>query len=128
MLNTSCLIAFVATKQPARAREFYGNVLGLKLVSEEAFALVFDAGGTQLRVSKVGPFTPAPYTVLGWDVTDIRTVMQGMLERGVRFEQYEGLPQDESGVCSFPDGTQVAWFKDPDGNTLSLTQFKPLEA
>lgn len=128
MLNTSIVIAFVATRQPDQAREFYENVLGLKVVNDEASALVFDAGGTQLRVSKVTSFTPASYTVLGWGVADIHTTIQHLLGKGVRFEQYEGLPQDESGVCRFPDGTQVAWFKDPDGNTLSLTQFHPVEA
>jgi hypothetical protein len=97
--------------------------LGLRLVAAEAFALVFDAHGTMLRISKVQALTPAPYTVLGWQVPDIGAAIKHLAEQGVRFEHYAGLGQDERGVCAFPDGTQVAWFKDPDGNTLSLTQF-----
>lgn len=123
MLNTSRIIAFVGTAQPERARDFYENVLGLHMLADEASALVFDAHGTQLRVSKASAITPAAYTVLGWEVPDIRAAMAVLGRKGVEFEQYQGLPQDETGVCRFPDGTQVAWFRDPDGNSLSLTQF-----
>jgi hypothetical protein len=72
-----------------------------------------------------GPLTRAPFTVLGWNVPDIRMVMKGLTSKGITFERYQGMPQDELGVWTTPDGHQVAWFKDPDGNTLSLTQFKP---
>jgi catechol 2,3-dioxygenase-like lactoylglutathione lyase family enzyme len=123
MLSSSPIIAFVATKDPARARAFYQDVLGLKLTADEPFALVFDASGTMLRVSKVKELTAAGYTVLGWRVSDIAAAMRELTARGVSFEKYEGLPQDEAGVCTFPGGAKVAWFKDPDGNTLSLTQF-----
>ena len=123
MLGASQIMAFVATKDDARARAFYGEVLGLRLVSDEPFAMVFDSAGVQLRVQKVTSVTPAPYTVLGWSVTDIDAAMERLRAGGVRFESF-GLPgQDERGVWTADDGTRVAWFKDPDGNVLSLTQF-----
>ena len=123
MLGASQIMAFVATKDGARARAFYGEVLGLRLVSDEPFAIVFDSGGVQLRVQKVASVTPAPYTVLGWSVTDIDAAIERLRAGGVRFESF-GLPgQDERGVWTADDGTRVAWFKDPDGNVLSLTQF-----
>lgn len=124
MLATSKLMAFVATKDSARARAFYEGVLGLGLVGDEPFALVFDAHGTMLRVSKVQALTPAPYTVLGWEVSDLRGMVEGLARQGVIFERFEGFSQNELGIFTFPDGTQVAWFKDPDGNLLSLTQFR----
>ncbi len=123
MLQQSKLIAFVGSQNPAKARDFYAGVLGLTLVDDEAFALVFDAHGTMLRVSKVPTHTPANFTVLGWQVPDIAAAVRALTERGVAFERYDGFQQDDLGVQRFPDGTQVAWFKDPDGNTLSLTQF-----
>ncbi|MBI3877022.1 MAG: VOC family protein [Verrucomicrobia bacterium] len=124
MLNSSKIISFVATQNPARARKFYQRTLGLKLVSDDPFALVFDAHGTMLRVQKVQDFSPATHTVLGWKVRSIRAVVAKLAKRGVRFERYAGLVQDELGVWTTPSGAKVAWFKDSDGNTLSLTQFK----
>jgi catechol 2,3-dioxygenase-like lactoylglutathione lyase family enzyme len=118
------VIAFVATAQPARARAFYADVLGLSLIEDTPFALVFDAHGTMLRISLVQELTPAPFTVLGWKVPDIRAAIEQLSGRGVSFVRYPGLPQDERGVWTTPDGQQVAWFTDPDGNTLSLTQFR----
>lgn len=123
MLTSSEVIAFVATKDPARAKAFYQDSLRLKLIADEPFAIVFDAHGTMLRVSKVNELTPAPYTVLGWKVTDIRAAIGELAERGVAFERFKGMQQDEMGIATFPGGARVAWFKDPDGNTLSLTQF-----
>src|ERR1041385_426983 len=117
------LIGFIATSDPEGARKFYGDVLGLPLVSEELpFALVFDAHGTMLRVTVVGKVNPAPYTVLGWNVPDIRAAAKTLSDAGVRFERYTGMQQDELGIWSSPGGAQVAWFKDPDGNTLSISQ------
>jgi len=118
------LIAFVATKQPEQAKTFYRNVLGLDLVADGPFALVFDAHGTMLRVSKVRELTPAPHTVLGWKVSDIRKAMEGLAQRGITFERYKGVPQDDQGVWTTPGGDKVSWFKDPDGNILSLTEFR----
>ena len=124
MLNTSKVISFVATKRPAAARKFYQETLGLSLVSDDPFALVFDANGTMLRVQKVKELNPANHTVLGWEVPDINGKVRELTERGVRFERFEAMPQDEQGVWTSPNGGRIAWFKDGDGNTLSLTQFK----
>ena len=104
------------------ARAFYRDTLGLALVGEDPFALVFDANGTRLRVSPVKEMTPAPYTVLGWDVEDIVAKVKDLVERGVKFERYGFLPQDELGIWQAPEGARVAWFKDPSGNTLSIAQ------
>lgn len=123
-MHNSKIISFVATKDPARSLEFYAGTLGLKLVSDDPFALVFDANGTMLRVQKVHELVPAKHTILGWEVTDIDAKAKELMKRGVHFERFEGLAQDESGVWTTPSGAKVAWFKDPDGNTLSLTQFK----
>jgi|SRR6476660_2725740 catechol 2,3-dioxygenase-like lactoylglutathione lyase family enzyme len=117
------VIAFVQTTQPEKARVFYGDVLGLKFEEDSAFALVFLAGRTMLRIQKVSTFSPLPFTSLGWKVPDIRATVQQLSKKGVRFERYEGMDQDESGICLSPSGAQVCWFKDPDGNNLSLTQF-----
>ena len=124
MLGDSKLIGFVATQNPARAREFYEKTLGLTLVSEDPFSLVFDANRTMLRVQKVQEVAPAAYTVLGWAVPDIQAEVIELSKRGVRFEHYEGLAQDPLGIWTSPSGAKVTWFKDPDGNTLSLTQFR----
>lgn len=123
MLGSSKVVAFVATAAPARARAFYANTLGLSLVSEDSFALVFDAGGTMLRVSIVQEVRPAGYTVLGWMVPDISVAVRDLAQRGVAFQRYDGLEQDAQGVWTAPGRARVAWFHDPDGNTLSLTQF-----
>jgi catechol 2,3-dioxygenase-like lactoylglutathione lyase family enzyme len=119
----SKVIGFVATKHPASARRFYEKTLGLKLVVDDPFAVVFDANGTMLRVQKVPELVPAQHTVLGWEVSDIHAKIKELTARGVRFERFDGLPQDELGAWTTPSGAKVAWFKDPDGNTLSLTQF-----
>jgi catechol 2,3-dioxygenase-like lactoylglutathione lyase family enzyme len=123
MLGSCEVIAFGATAQPAKAKEFYENILGLRLVSEEPFALVFDANGTMLRIAKVQVVNPARHTIFGWLVPDVRHTVGELKAKGVIFEHYDGLPQDEMGICRFPGGSEVAWFRDPDGNKLSLTQF-----
>lgn len=122
MLGSRAVVAFVATRDPDRAREFYEGVLGLRLVADEPFALVFDAHGTTLRLQKVQELAPARHTVLGWLVPDIAAAVGSLSGAGVSFERFPGLPQDDLGVCSFPGGGRVAWFRDPDGNTLSLTE------
>jgi catechol 2,3-dioxygenase-like lactoylglutathione lyase family enzyme len=123
MLESSNIITFVATRDPARAKEFYGEILGLSLVADEPTALVYDANGTMLRITKLEEFSTAQYTVLGWIVSDIRRAVMELGHKGITFERYDGFPQDDLRIATFPDGTQVAWFTDPDGNTLSLTQF-----
>lgn len=119
-------IGFVATRNPASARKFYEETLGLAFISDDPFAVVFDANGTMLRVQKVQELIPARHTVLGWEVQDIRAEVEALTKKGVRFERFEGLAQNELGIWASPSGGQVAWFKDPDGNTLSLTQFQAL--
>jgi catechol 2,3-dioxygenase-like lactoylglutathione lyase family enzyme len=121
MLNTASLVGFVATANPAAARHFYESVLGLALTEDSPFALVFNANGTTLRVQKVQRVSPAAYTVLGWAVDDIRSTLRALASRGVVFQRYEGLPQDELGIWQAPSGALVAWFRDPDGNTLSVS-------
>jgi len=123
MLSRAKVMAFAATAKAEEARRFYGEVLGLPLVEESAFALLFDANGTMLRVQKVESFVPQAHTALGWQVDDIRGEVRRLEQRGVKVERYPGMPQDEFGVWSTPQGASVAWFKDPDGNVLSLTQF-----
>jgi catechol 2,3-dioxygenase-like lactoylglutathione lyase family enzyme len=122
MLTSSSIVAFVATTDAARAKAFYGDVLGLKLVYQDDFAVVFDAHGTTLRVAIVPEIVIAPYTVLGWNVDDIAKVARGLAEAGVRFERYPWMQQDELGVWNAPGVAKVAWFKDPEGNVLSLSQ------
>jgi catechol 2,3-dioxygenase-like lactoylglutathione lyase family enzyme len=122
MLKSCDVMAFVAARDAKRARRFYGDVLGLSLESEDKFALTFDAAGTILRVQIVDDLDAAPYTVLGWSVPDIGAAVSELVGRGVSFERYAFMEQDPSGVWTAPSGARVAWFKDPDGNTLSLTQ------
>lgn len=124
MLNTSKIISFVATTKPESARKFYEHTLGLPFVSDDAFAIVFNVNGSMLRVAKVPQHTPVRHAVLGWEVADIEAEVSELTKRGVRFERYEGLSHDDRGIWLSPSGARVAWFKDTDGNTLSLTQFK----
>lgn len=123
MLTESELVAFVGATDLARARRFYEQVLGLPLVAHNDFACVFDAHGTMLRVTAVPNLTPQGHTVLGWNVPDIRSTVDKLTADGVTFNRYEGMVQDDAGVWQTPGGDLVAWFTDPDGNTLSLTQF-----
>lgn len=122
LLGQARLVCFVATTSAPRARTFYGEVLGLRLVEDTPFALVFDANGTTLRVQKVEVVVSVGYTVLGWQVDDIRSIARALMARGVQFRRYEGMVQDGDGIWASPSGALVAWFEDPDGNTLSLTE------
>jgi len=124
LLASSKIAAFSATTDPDRAKAFYRDQLGLQLVSDEQYALVFDAGGTMLRVQKVNAVSEAKYTTLGWNVPDIAATVDELAKAGVKFEHY-GMPgQDENGIWTPPgSSTKIAWFKDPDGNILSLAQF-----
>jgi catechol 2,3-dioxygenase-like lactoylglutathione lyase family enzyme len=124
MLSTLPLIAFVATAKPEEALRFYRDTLGLPLAEDSPFALVFSAGGTMLRVQKVPQVTPAQYTALGWAVEDIGKTIAWLTTRGVAFEHFPGMQQSNTGVWRSPGGAAVAWFKDPDGNVLSLTEFE----
>ena len=123
MLESSDVVAFAATTDLSRARAFYEEYLGLRVTGQNDFACVFDANGTMLRVTAVPEVCQAAYTVLGWRVTDIEATVRGLIAKGIVFNRYETMDQDEHGVWSTPGGDRVAWFTDPDGNTLSLTQF-----
>jgi catechol 2,3-dioxygenase-like lactoylglutathione lyase family enzyme len=123
LLGSQKLMAFVATRDPSRAKVFYRDALGLRLVSEDEFALVFDSGGTMLRVTSVQEVAGAKYTVLGWQVTDIVRTAKNLQKAHITLERYPGMQQDELGIWNSPSGARVAWFKDPDGNTLGVTQF-----
>jgi catechol 2,3-dioxygenase-like lactoylglutathione lyase family enzyme len=122
-LGSASIIGFIATNDGARAKTFYADTLGLPLVADEPFALVLETGGTMLRIQKVRDWTPPPFTVFGWAVRDIVDAVDELAARGVEFVRVGGIPQDERGIWRADARTQVAWFKDPDGNTLSLTQF-----
>jgi len=122
-LSNQQLVAFVSARDPEAAKKFYRDTLGLDLVSEQLpYALVFDCHGSPLRLSIVPNLNPAAYTVLGWNVSDIETAVRTLASAGVHFERYPAVPQDELGIWTAPGGARVAWFKDPDGNTLSLSQ------
>ncbi len=125
ILSKCKLVAFVATTDSAKARAFYEGVLGLKLVEDQKpFALVFDADGTMLRVTAVREHNPAPFTVLGWDVDSIEKTVERLTAAGVEFQRYPGINDgDPTGIWTAPSGARIAWFKDPDGNVLSVTQF-----
>lgn len=122
-LGRAALVGFVPTLDKAAARAFYEDVLGLRLVVDTPFALVFDANGTTVRVTPVPALTPHPFTTLGWEVTDMTSSVRGLASRGVVFERFEnmGIEQDADAIWHTPDGATVAWFKDPDGNLLSVS-------
>jgi catechol 2,3-dioxygenase-like lactoylglutathione lyase family enzyme len=122
MLSSMKIMAFVPTKDAEKARAFYEGVLGLRFVKDDGFALVLDANGIMVRVAKVQQFTPAQFTILGWNVSDIEKVVQDLQQKGVHFERYGFFKQDELGIWTAPSGDKVAWFRDPDGNVLSVSQ------
>ena len=123
MLRTCPPIAFVSTTDSERARAFYEGVLGLAFVEDQGFALVFDLAGTMLRVTRVDRLEPQPFTVLGWRVDDAEAAVRELTGRGVVFDRHDGLGQDALGVWRSPSGGRIAWFRDPDGNVLSITSF-----
>jgi catechol 2,3-dioxygenase-like lactoylglutathione lyase family enzyme len=122
MLGGHDLVAFVPTTHFERAKAFYGDVLGLPLVEQTEFACVFRARNATLRVTLVDRLEPAAHTVLGWAVPDLGAALADLAARGVQPARYAGLDQDERGVWRSPAGARIAWFRDPDGNVLSLTE------
>ncbi len=122
MFAAADLVAFAATRDLAASGRFYEQALGLRLVASSAYANVYEVHGTQLRVTRVEEPVVAPYTVLGWRVSDIAATIDELAAAGVHFNRYAGMEQDERGVWTAPGGELVAWFCDPDGNTLSLQQ------
>lgn len=124
MLGEYELIVFAQTTRPEQARAFYAEILGLKFQSEDPFAFSFLAERTLIRIQKMrAEYSPLQWTRFGWKVPDIEASVKQLKSKGVAFERMKGVPQDESGIWTVPDGTKVCWFKDPDGNVLSLTQF-----
>ncbi len=123
ILQNDELMAFAATTKPEEARAFYCDVLGLRFVEDTPFALVVRAANATVRIQKVESFTPLPFTVLGWKVADLAAAAVQLKHRGVNLERFAGMSQDELGIWTSPGGAKVGWFKDPDGNLLSLTQF-----
>ena len=124
MLGSHKIMAFAPTLDANKARSFYEGVLGLRVLSQDNFALVLDANGIMLRVTSVPPgFKPQQFTILGWQVPDIAKAVSELRQKGVQFESYALPRQDAQGIWTAPSGAKVAWFKDPDGNILSLTQF-----
>jgi len=122
MLGSTNIVAFVPIKDSAKARAFYEGVLGLCFVKDDGFALVLEANGIMVRAAKMKEFTPAQFTILGWQVSDINQVVRELAARGVHFEIFGFFKQDELGIWTAPTGDKVAWFKDPDGNILSVSQ------
>jgi len=122
MLGTTDIVAMVPTTDTTKARAFYERVLGLTFVREDGFALVLSANGIMIRVVKAQKFTPVQYTILGWQVKEIEKVVACLQQQGVLFERFGFFKQDELGIWTAPNGDKVAWFKDPDGNTLSVSE------
>jgi catechol 2,3-dioxygenase-like lactoylglutathione lyase family enzyme len=122
MLGSTNIVAFVPIKDSEKARAFYEGVLGLRFVKDDGFALVLEANGIMVRAAKMKEVTPAQFTILGWQVADIEQVVRGLAAKGVHFEIFGFFKQDELGIWTAPTGDKVAWFKDPDGNILSVSQ------
>jgi len=121
ILNSASVVGFIPTKDFRRAKAFYAGKLGLKFVARDKFALVFKSGGTTIRVVKVPDFEAAGFTILGWRVGDIDKCVGSMGKRGIVFERYPWMTQDALGIWTSPSGARIAWFKDPDGNVLSVS-------
>jgi catechol 2,3-dioxygenase-like lactoylglutathione lyase family enzyme len=121
MLSEAPFMAFIPVTDLAVARRFYQSTLGLDVQEESPYAVVVDAMGTMLRLTPVHELRTQPFTIAGWQVHDIETVVDALSAHGVLFKRYEGMDQDERGIWTTPGGDRVAWFADPDGNTLSLT-------
>jgi catechol 2,3-dioxygenase-like lactoylglutathione lyase family enzyme len=116
-------VAFVMTKDRPTAEAFYGATLGLVRKPDEPFAAVFDMAGVDLRITEAGDHAPGPHPVLGWNVPDIEATVAALAEKGVRCTVYEGMGMDARGIWTSPDGaSKVAFFPDPDGNMLAISQ------
>jgi catechol 2,3-dioxygenase-like lactoylglutathione lyase family enzyme len=123
MLGDGTAIAFLPSTDLDRSRRFFAGTLGLAVEEVTPYACVVRAGATTLRITRVGELRPQPFTVFGWAVPDIRTTIRELTDAGVGLVRYDGMAQDADGVWTTPNGDRIAWFRDPDGNTLSLTQF-----
>jgi catechol 2,3-dioxygenase-like lactoylglutathione lyase family enzyme len=121
MLTVSKLVGFLTTTDYEKARAFYEGKLGFEFVSLDQFALAMRAGKNMIRITKAETFQPAQGTVLGWEVDDVRAAVLWLSSRDVVTEKYAFVPDQELGIWTAPSGAQVAWFKDPDGNVLSIS-------
>lgn len=121
-MNLNQPVVFLLTALPGEATAFYRDTLALNFIGDDGFALVFTTGPVMLRIGKVQSHSPASHTVLGWEVPDVASSVRDLIEKGIAFERYPGMGQDENGIATFPNGDRVAWFRDPDGNILSLSQ------
>jgi len=124
MLENAAPIAFLPTSDLDRSRDFFAFTLGLPIEEVTPFACVVRTGSVMLRVTKVDDLRPQPFTVFGWEVTDMAEAVARLKVAGVSFLRFEGMDQSPEGVWTTPGGDEVAWFHDPDGNTLSLTRFQ----
>jgi catechol 2,3-dioxygenase-like lactoylglutathione lyase family enzyme len=122
VLGAFKIVGFVPVTNATKAREFYEGILGLRFVKDDGFALVFDANGIMIRAAKMNEVKPAQFTILGWQVTEIENVVRDLKAKGVPFEIFNFLKQDDLAIWTAPSGDKIAWFKDPDGNVLSLSQ------
>jgi catechol 2,3-dioxygenase-like lactoylglutathione lyase family enzyme len=122
-LTSARPVAFIQTSDPAKAIAFYRDVLGLAFLRDDGFASVFEMGGATLRITTIKEYAPHPFPALGWHVPDMTAAVAALTAKGAKAEIYPGMGQDEAGIWTAPDGqAKVWWFKDPDGNLLSLTQ------
>jgi catechol 2,3-dioxygenase-like lactoylglutathione lyase family enzyme len=122
MVAASKLIAFIPTQNADSALSFYRDVLGLRFLSDDSFAIVMESNGNTVRLVRLEKFTAASYTILGWQVEDIEKTVKELTAKGLAFQRYSFLEQSEDGIWTSPSGAKVAWFHDPDGNTLSFSQ------
>lgn len=122
MLASAKMVGFVPTTDYNKARAFYEGKLGFEFVSLDQFALVVRVGGHKIRIAKVPNFTPLQGTILGWEVQNIEEVVRWLNQRSVTIEKYPFVQDRELGIWTTPNGDKVAWFKDPDGNILSVGQ------
>ena len=124
MLANGMLKAFIPTVNPQEAILFYRDLLGFELMSEDDYAMEFNANGTLLRVTIVDEFVPQPFTILGWNIENLVFTVRQFNNKYIYFEIFDFLEQDDLGIWNSPGGAKVAWFKDPDGNILSLTELE----
>jgi catechol 2,3-dioxygenase-like lactoylglutathione lyase family enzyme len=122
MLASMKMVGFLLTKDYEKARAFYESTLGFEFVSLDQFALVMQAGKSMIRIVKVPTFTALPSTVLGWQVDDVEKIVDWLVKRGVVFDKYPFVQDKERGIWTAPGGSKIAWFKDPDGNVLSVSE------
>jgi predicted enzyme related to lactoylglutathione lyase len=123
MLGAARVMGFIPTRDFKKARAFYEGILGLTVTSVDDFAMVVNSNGIMVRIARVEQLKPQPFTILGWEVPDIQKAVEDLTQRGVPTEKFGFPGQDQLGIWKSPSGARVAWFKDPDGNTLSVTQF-----